>query len=108
EVEVRGILEIRAALEHRVPGTAALEPDVEDVLLLAELVRLETGRAGEAQAEQFLWRVGEPGIRALGVKMPGDGAHRFGREQRLALLVVEDGDGKAPGALPRDAPVGPR
>src|SRR5690606_8029268 len=104
EVEVGGGAEKIAALQHRGEGDARIEPDVEDVLLLAE------ARAAAGAAALIAGEVGggpgEPGVAALLLEEPRRALHHpRGDEGLVAPLAVEDRDRRAPGALAGDAPV---
>ena len=106
QVEADRDLAVPAALGHRRPGDARVPPDVEDVLLSPEV------GAAAARAFLALREVGRgveiPGLDALLLELVGNPAHERWRHERLAaLLAVEDRDGHAPGALARQAPVGP-
>ena len=104
EVEVGRPAQVRVVAEDAPPTAAALEPDVEDVALLAE-VAVEAGGAVEV-AEQLPRLIGKPGIAAAFGEALADRAHALRRQQRLAAVVVEHRDRQAPRALPADAPVG--
>jgi hypothetical protein len=107
-VEIGGEVELGFGFEDGVPACAGLEPDVEDVHLLAEL----GAAAGTWQAS---FQLGQQALRRVDV--PGVGASRLKRstmllligvvERLVALFAEEDGDGHAPDALAGDAPVGP-
>ena len=105
EIQIRREMQIRAALKYASPTAAGFEPDVEDVLFLAEFVARKF-RARVVGAEQFVGAEIEPRIATVLADAFGDGADRAWRQERFAGLVVEDGDRQAPGTLPRDAPVG--
>src|SRR5205807_9535881 len=98
-------MQIRPALQHASPTAAGFEPDIEDVLLLAQLV-LRKLRPRIVHAEQLIRLFGEPDIASSVAHTAGHGADRFRREEYFALLVVKDRNRHAPGPLPRDAPVG--
>ena len=102
EIEVGRPLQVGIAFEREDVRAARVEPDIEDVAHLLEvfgLVRV---------AEEALGRALEPGVGALGPEGLDHARHHLGIAQRLAgLLVDEHRDRHAPGALARDAPVGP-
>ena len=102
-----GAMELGVLVEDGVPAGAGLEPDVEDVHLLAEVVLCAAAGAGGAGGEQIGGGAGVPRVGALLGKQvrnrPVDGGLV---ERRVAALAEEDGDGDAPDALAGDAPVG--
>ena len=77
---------------------------------------LPVGRVVDQPREEPLLRAGlEPGIRALLGDRLADARHQLAglaearrRHDLARLLVLEYGDGHAPGALARNHPVGPR
>ncbi len=120
EIEVAGIA-LASFPHHGVPRRARFEPHVEDVAALLEV------REGGAAVEAILERLGqvrvglgvvrgqevgggqgEPRVGTLAADDLHDGPHARGRHERLAVGGLEGGDGKAPGALAGDAPVGTR
>src|SRR5581483_11994399 len=107
EVEVGGEPQLRPLLEHGRMAHARVEPDVEDVALLAEALPAAR-RAAEAGRQQLLRRPREPGVRALALEDRSDVLRDLLRQVRLAARLAVDGDDRnAPQALARDAPVGP-
>ena len=110
EVEVGGPAQVRARLEHGRVADAGLEPHVEDVGLLDAAVVPAAAGQRRAGRQELLGRALEPGVGALGRRTARStrSNDRVVEQQRLAaLLAVEDRDRHAPGALARDAPVGP-
>mmetsp|Transcript_28166 Transcript_28166/g.90025 ORF Transcript_28166/g.90025 Transcript_28166/m.90025 type:complete len:735 (+) Transcript_28166:1188-3392(+) len=103
EVKVGGVRQALARLGHARPGRAGVEPHVHGVATPLVLVSLGLVRLG-----QELSRVhGEPGVRAVlanDLLNVLDGV--LGQERLASLLVVENRDGHAPGALTGDAPLG--
>ena len=84
---------------------AGLEPDVEDVHLLAEF-GVAAG-AGGAGGQDVFGRVDVPGVGGLAHEEGDDELVDGGIVERLAAFAAEeDGDGHAPDALAGDAPVG--
>ena len=103
EIEVGRPLQVGIALQHEGVRRAGVEPDVEDVRDLLVVVGIVL------VAEEALGRALEPGVGAFGFEGLDDAVDHLGIAQRLAgLLVDEHRDRHAPGALARDAPVGPR
>ena len=93
------------------PTGAGIDPDVEGVLAFFEAEWHADFRAGFFQFRcdfggEFVCRLGEPNAGALFLDEAGKGADDFGAEERLLAFAIKDGEGDAPGALPRDAPVG--
>ena len=106
DVDVGGPGVARLALED-VLGGAGLEPDVEDVEFFFEILPA-AGGAGGARRDERGRVPEEPGVGALGGEDLGDvAADRGVGERPAAGLALEGRDGHAPGALARDAPVGP-
>ena len=95
-----------AALQHGRVRRARVEPDVEDVRLLAERAAAAL-RAAEALGQQRRGVAVVPGVGALALEHVRHAPRQLRTEQGLAAaLAVERGDGHAPQALARDAPVG--
>ena len=87
------------------PACSGLEPDVEDVHLLAEVVAA-AGGTGSSGGQQGSDMVRIPGVGAFLMEELDDAlVDLFVIERRMALLAHEDGVGHAPDALPRDGPV---
>ena len=106
EVHESRIAQVEVLRQHGAVARARLEPDVEDVPLLAER-RPAALRAGGARREQFLDRPGEPGVGSLGAEQVAEMADGLGREQLgVAGRAAQGRDRHAPGPLPADAPVG--
>src|ERR1700730_3144514 len=104
-VEVGGGVEFAVDVEDGVPACSGLEPDVEDVHLLAELGAATD--AGGLGGQQVGGGVDVPGVRAFLVKAVDDGFVDCRIVERgVAALAEEDGDRDAPDALAGDAPVG--
>ena len=85
---------------------SGVEPDVENVVFLAEFVAtaLGTSRVG---AEQFGGAARVPDVGGVFGKLAHDRVEVAAIGERVAaLLAIEDGDRDAPHALARDAPVG--
>src|SRR5687767_12469031 len=83
---------------------ARVEPDVENVELLAE--RAGATLTGVAGGQKIRCRSIEPRIRSLGAKILADLLEKRRTRYRLvALLAVENGDWNAPESLPRDDPI---
>ena len=103
-VEIGGPVQLRLDIEHGVPGRAGLEPDVEDVHLLAEGgVAAGAGGAGGENRDGF---VDVPGVGAFALEEGDERGVDGGVAERLvAFFAEEDGDGHAPDALAGDAPV---
>ena len=99
-------MEFGAAHEDRARGGAGINPHIQRVVGLGggfgpcPAGRLERG-------PEFGGGFLEPDIRAVLLDQRGGVAHDLGVEDRVALRVVERRDRHAPGALARDAPVGP-
>src|SRR5260221_8887522 len=102
EIERGRPFEVGTLLEHETVRRAGIEPDIDDVgdaLVIGGLVGV---------AEEDLRVGGEPDIGAVALDRFGDAVDDGLVAQRLAgALVDEDGDRYAPGALARDAPIGP-
>ncbi len=105
-VEVGRGVEFGFEIEDGVPACAGLEPDVEDVDLFAELL-VAAAATGGAFGEQSGGFVDVPGVGALFSEEIDDAlVDGFVVEGLAAFVAEEDGDGDAPDALARDAPVG--
>ena len=90
-------------LEREGMGRAGIEPDVEHVVDLVEIVRIVVGRE---KARGGIRR--EPGVGALCLEGVGDPlVDPSSIRMSLRLLVHENRDRHAPGALARDHPVRP-
>ncbi len=104
-VEVGGEVEFGLEVEDGVPACAGLEPDVEDVHLLAEL--FVAAGAGCAFGQEGGCVVDVPGVGAFFFEEIDDAVvDGLIVERLVALLAEEDSDGDAPDALAGDAPVG--
>ncbi len=102
EIELGRPCEIGIAFEHEDVGRARFEPDVDDVRHLLVIGRVVACCRGSARAGSRTRHRRPPARR------PRDALDHRGIAQRLArLLVDEDRDRHAPGALARDAPVRP-
>src|SRR5258707_10023772 len=100
EIERGGPLQVGPLLQDEAVRRAAVEPDVDDVRHLVVI------GGGVVVAEEILRIRGEPDIGAVALDGRGDAVDDTLVTQRLAgLLVREDGDRHAPGALTRDAPI---
>ena len=96
--ESRKVLRI---VEREGMGRAGIEPDVENVVDLFVMVRVVFGRE-EARGRAFR----EPGVGALLFEGLGDALiDLLVDENFLCVLVDEDRDRHAPGALARDHPI---
>ncbi len=80
QVHEGGIAQAEVLGEHGAMARARLEPDVEDVALLAER-RSAALRAGRAGREQLLDRAGEPGVGPLRAEQVAEVADGLGRQQ---------------------------
>ena len=101
-----GTPELGTAHEYRAAGRTGVDPDIEGVLALADGFRTRpVGRP--ASGPQRLDRSGEPHVGALSLDPVGGLADDARIEDGLAGRIVEGWDRHAPGALARDAPVGP-
>ena len=100
QIEVGGIREFGAALQHAGVGDAGVEPDVERVAGLVVVRGIV--------AQQFDGVEREPGLDAGRFDTLGDDLQQFrrARMQCAGFLVGEEGHRHAPVALARDAPVG--
>ena len=99
--------ELGSAHEHGTAGGTGVDPHVERVLAFARGFRARPiGRP--ASGPQRLHRRCEPDIRALALDPVGGLADDPRVENGFACRIVEGRDGHTPGALTRDAPVGPR
>src|SRR6186997_1060754 len=86
---------------------ARVEPDVENVAFALEL-RAAAGRAAQSLREKFLDRPFVPGVGVVALEDARRLLDDSGREHGLAARqTVERRDGHTPGALTRNAPVGP-
>src|SRR6266571_3620439 len=93
--------------EHGGVAGAGLKPYVDDVHLFAELCFAAAGASRPRRKDCSSFKL-VPSIRAFAGEQVDHGAVRFFRFQKLAAVCAEkDGDGYAPNALARDAPVGP-
>ena len=93
--------------QHRLVARPGVEPDVEDVALAFER-GAAARRAGHALGDELLDRPLVPGVGAVHVEDAGRALDERRRQQRFAALdAVDRRDRHAPGALARDAPVGP-
>ena len=94
-----------AVLEHAGVRDAGFPPHVEDVLLGDELGAAAL-LAVRAVRQVLAGLLGEPGVGALFVEQLDNGVERCLVCHGLAALgALEHGDGHAPAALTRDAPV---
>ena len=92
--------------QRGIVGGAGVEPAVQGVLLLGEVLAAAVG-AGKALGGQLHSILLEPDIGAILVKELRKLLDGFrGRHGLAAALAVEHGDGQAPAALTGDAPVG--
>ena len=100
QVEVRRGSQALALFQAAGVGDARVEPDVQGVLDLVVMSRL--GDTDQVRGLQL-----EPGLDALALHLPRHRLNqlRRARMQGAGLLVDQQGDGHAPGALARDAPV---
>ena len=90
-----------------VMGGAGVEPAVQGVLFLGELLAAAVG-AGKAIGHQLHGLLLEPDVGAVFIKELGELLDGFRGGHRLAAaLAVEHGNGQTPAALAGDAPVGP-
>ncbi len=102
------VLELRIGFADCKPACAGVEPDVENIGFLAEILAAAIC-AGSAGGEQSGYVGGMPGLNAFALYEVDEGAVERGVDDRLiALRAHEDGDGHAPDALAADAPVGAR
>ena len=93
--------------QHRLVARPGVEPDVEDVALAFER-GAAARRAGHALGDELLDRPLVPRVGAVHVEDAGGALDERRRQQRFAALdAVDRRDRHAPGALARDAPVGP-
>jgi hypothetical protein len=100
QIEVGGRAAVVAAFQGEGVGRAAVEPDVEDVDDLLEPPRIAV--AQEVAVGQL-----EPGVAAAVLDGVEDAAvDRLVHQRDAGLLVDEHGQGRAPGALAADQPVG--
>ena len=90
------------AIEHGDMRAAGIDPDIERVAAF-----FHAGGQAEACGD-FRVAVFEPEIGAFGFDEVGDLQGELGGEDGLAVFVEEHRQRHAPGALARDAPVGPR
>lgn len=101
QIEIRRPLGIGPALQGEGVGGAGIEPHIEDVL------DLFIGRRIMVGAEKIRRRTGEPGVGAGLFHGRHDASvHRGVAQGDAGRLVHEHSDGRAPGALARDQPVG--
>src|SRR5216683_2858531 len=106
-VEVGGPVQFGLEVEDGVPACAGLEPDVEDVHLLAEL--FVAAGALRSPGQECGCVVDVPGVGAFFFEEIDDAlVDGLVVERGMALLAEEDRDGYAPDALAGDAPVGAR
>src|SRR6266850_2215006 len=104
-----GVAKSRVQRLERTMRAARVEPHVEDVSFLAERPGLPARGAGEARRQERLDRLLVPGVRPVRPRQLGGPSHDVRVEQRgLAGPAVERRDPHAPGALARQAPVGPQ
>ena len=97
---------VSAVLEHAGVRDAGFPPHIEDVLLGDELGATAL-LAVRAVRQVLAGLLGEPSIGALFVEQLDNGVERCLIGNGLAALrALEHGDGHAPAALTRDAPVG--
>ena len=99
--------ELGSAHEHGTAGGTGVDPHVERVLAFARGFRARPiGRP--ASGPQRLHRRCKPNIRAFALNPVGRFSDDLGIENGFACRIVKGRDGHTPGALTRDAPVGPR
>ena len=105
EIHVRRPAEVVVAVEHGGVGRPRVEPHVENVLLLLELLPATVG-AGEARWEQISRLPLVPDVRAFLFGQRGDVVCQLGGEHGVAASHADErGNRHAPEALARDAPV---
>ena len=100
--------QLRGPVHQRgIVGGAGVEPAVQGVLLLGEVLAAAVG-AGEALRGQLHGILLEPDVGAVFIKELGELGDGLGGGHRLAaVLAVEHGDGQTPAALTGDAPIRP-
>ena len=102
EIEVRRRVELGMLVEHRRVRAAGIDPHIERVAAFFHA-------CGQAEtAGEFGIALFEPEVGAFAFDRIGDLARKLCREDRLAIGAKENRQRHAPGALTRDAPIGPR
>ena len=103
EIERGGPDEVVPRLQREAVARAGIEPDVQDIGDLLVIGGIAVF------AQKAFGRALEPGVRALFLDGLDDALqHRLVAQRLAGLLVDEHRDRHPPGALARDAPVGPR
>src|SRR5262245_48231801 len=107
QIDVSGPAMVLAERQHRLVARPGVEPYVENVRLPLELGPAAR-RAGQAVWDELAQRPLVPCVGAVLVEDRRRLVYQRFREQRLAAaLAVHRRDRHTPGALARDAPVGP-
>src|ERR1051325_11808374 len=107
-IQVGGPRQARFPAEHRKVASAGIEPDIQNVLFLAELCRAAVAalRPGWKKLRGGLH---VPSISSFPCKYLNDVRERMViREKLITFCAIEHHNRHAPDALPRDAPVRPR
>ena len=95
-----------ALVEDGEVARTGIEPDVENVVLLAEGAAAALG-AGVARGQEFGGRALIPDVGAVLAEEGDDAVENGAIGDRLAAgVAIENDDGHAPYALARDAPIG--
>ncbi len=95
-----------ALVEHGEMARAGIEPDVENVVLLAEVAAAALG-AGVPSGSSSAAVRSIPDVGGVLAEEVDDAVENGAIGQRLAAgVAIEDDDGHAPDALARDAPIG--
>ncbi len=102
EIEIGGEVQARGAFATT---AAQLVPESIQTSSVSRPFFRPSGRSSAAASSSADAR--EPDARAFLLDEVGECAHDLFAQERLLALAIENGQGNAPGALARDAPVGP-
>ena len=103
--DMRERWKVVGVLQHEGVRRAGIEPDIKNVVDLLPALVAKLAEEALARARSI------PGIRALGLERLDDAGVDVGIVENLdravGILLDEDGNRHAPGALARDHPIGP-
>jgi len=107
QIQVHGDGPLRVLGAHAVPTAPGLKPHVEDILLLAKPVQIQSVWRAEVVPQDLAGGVAEPAVGAVLGDVACDRQDRLAGQQDPVVRTDEHGDGEAPTPLAAEAPVGP-